>query len=232
MYDLEAAKAKKAADATPTAVLAITKDGLASDAADTGIATFYGGQTQAVAGLYTETVVCVATAVDTSAKLAKCLDDAYYVADALRRHVGYSTGTTFNVDVLQYQKWYATDLSFNPMKDIKTETSIDVDPAAVVINKLLHVGGWYHESYHTHPIQFFSVIDMILVEDWATLKDTGSDILKKLFVDDMIDSVRLQEVITKAREYADFVADSAVTAATVNANAAISGSSLSTTKTP
>jgi hypothetical protein len=215
LYQLEASKQKKAADASPKGVLAITRTGLSGDANDKGLASFYATEIATVKGIYAETVLCKNS--DTSAKLAKCLDEAYYVADALRRHNGYKTnGTDFAVDVLQYQLFYSK-LSFAPQLDIKTESGVAIDPTAPTKVNFLQIGGWYSELYYTHKVQFFSVIDMILVEDWATLNDTGSDIFKKLFVTDSIDSVKLQEIITASREYSDFTGSTTPTDATVNA---------------
>lgn len=229
LYQLEVAKAKLAADASPKGVLAITKTGISADANDKGLVTFFTDKADTVKKIYAETTLC--KTADTSAKLAKCLDEAYYVADALRRHIGYSTGTTFNKDVLQYQVFYSK-LDFNPQQDIKTETAVAIDPAAPDLLKLLYIGGWYSESYLRHDVQFYSVLDMILVQDWASIVDSGSDIFKKLFITDNVDSVRLQEIITKAREYPDFAANTVVTAATVDAQTNIKAKSLSSTATP
>lgn len=232
MYELEASKHKKATEASPAGVLAITRTGGAA-AEDKGLATFFTTERATVDSLYASTTVCSdAAAITTSALYAKCLDDAYYVADALRRHVGYSTGTTFNQNVLKTQKHYTTVHDFNPQEDIAAESSITLSDTSLTTLSLLETASWYHIKYYTHSIQFFSIIDMILVEDWAISYDLGSDSIKKIFIDDMIDSVRLQEIVTKAREYVDFGNATTPTDSTVQGEAKIAAASLTVAKTP
>lgn len=126
---------------------------------------------------------------------------------------------------------YATNayISYNPQEDIATETGLTLTVAAPTLAEIIAIGNFYASKYQRHPVQYWSVIDTILVQDWATYTDQNSDVFKKIFITDNIDSVVLQRIVDMAWETADFLSGS--TADTVANVAAIKAKSLTIANT-
>ena len=89
-HELFARKKLADTEANLQAVIADTKTGNGGYPKDTGLKLYYATENALMLAVTKDETVCKnADGVDTSLKLTQCLQNLHYVADALRRHIGY-----------------------------------------------------------------------------------------------------------------------------------------------
>lgn len=89
-HELLARKGVADSESSLQEVIPDTKTGNGGDAKDTGLKLYFAAENALMKAVFEDESVCTATdGVDTSLKLTQCLQNMHYVADALRRHIGY-----------------------------------------------------------------------------------------------------------------------------------------------